>query len=94
MAPVPQIVLGWPVDEQLRDMLRQVHPLPIVVPGSVQTRCADCGVPVWIGPRQHQWLSADPSMRVCCVMCLVMAADANDIDTLSLGNPDSKLEGE
>ena len=90
----PQIVLGWPVDERLREILRQFHPLPIVVPGSVQTRCADCGVTVWIGPRQQQWVSADPSMRVCCVMCLVVTSGDTDVETLSLGNPDSKLEDE
>ena len=89
-----QIVLGWPVDERLREILRQFNPLPVVVPGSVQTRCAACGVTVWIGPRQHQWVTANPSLRVCCVMCLVVTSGSTDMETISLGNPDSKIEGE
>ena len=90
---IPQAILGWPVDEGVRAKLRAIHPLPIVVPDSVQTDCASCGARVWIGPRQASLLLAQPTLRVCCILCLVVPIALNEVDTLSLGNPDSKIEG-
>jgi hypothetical protein len=87
-----EMICGWPVDEDVRAKLRRIQPLPVIVPGSVQTDCARCSQRVWIGPRQLQMLTSRPSLKVVCIVCIVTHVSADDIETLDLGNPDSKLE--
>ena len=87
-----ELICGWPVDEDVRAMLRRIHPLPIVVPGSVQTHCARCQELVTIGPRQASMLLAQPTLTVMCVVCIAATQPTAMLDTLSLGNPDSKIE--
>lgn len=90
------IVVTFPVDEEVRTAYRELigQPLPAVVPGSVQDTCADCSIPVWVGPRSAATAKATGYPIVCMMCGLKRVRPCDKFETISLGNPDSHSETE
>jgi len=85
------IIMARPVN--LTDMDRAVSrqigfDLSNPYPGSIQKSCVDCGVAVWVGPRQQAALTLRDDFLICCpTHAALRAAEADGgYDVHDLGN--------
>ena len=97
-SPGTTIAAAFPLHSADRQRLRDLfgHPLPAIYPDSVAQPCKGCGMTLAVGPRTTAAMQADPSIVVVCPECLATKVPLDEIaDRIqSLGNPDSKFEGE
>lgn len=91
--PLVKILACLPVDEQQRQRVRNLVKdgrLPAVVAGSIPIACHDCGMKVWLGPRQQKWRGDTLAL---CLWCITVRMQfAGEVKTIGLGNPESHLE--
>jgi len=89
-----RFALAYPVAESHRNLFRRlIGPMPIIVPGSVEQPCTDCGLRLGVGPRVVAQLQADPGIVLLCPICLCeRGAVPGAWDFVSLHNPDSRIE--
>lgn len=71
----------WPTEGPLAGH----DPTPIY-PGSITMECHDCGVEVYVGPKQQGFLGqAPPGWPIYCFLCATKHADS-DAAVFHLGN--------
>lgn len=64
-----QIIVAFPWDDVDRRAYRMISEIPTAVPGSAPMPCADCTMPLAVGPLVRSALDADPALVLLCLMC-------------------------
>lgn len=65
-----------------------------VYPGSIKDFCKECGIDVWVGPMQQQFMKENQDVTLLCFQCAgVLANQGMQFEVRTLGNDFKRKEG-
>ena len=63
----------------------------VVVPGSAQGNCSECGEPVFIAPSGQKLMSQQPGWKIICVLCFAAREEVTAEEVLDM-DPEQEQE--